>query len=106
MTEAKHTPGPWHGTTYIDPSSIAISSEDREERSAVPVCEVSVGFNEPFNGEQIANARLIAAAPDMLEAAKNARTVILNFVEAHGDSGASLIIRQLDSAIAKATGAP
>ncbi len=55
MTTHKHTPGPWKITTYCGPKyMIGIDKE-----CASP-------------GEMEANARLIAAAPDLLEAAKGA----------------------------------
>ena len=68
-----HTPGPW--TVY----------EDEEEGTLVVQYEVSSGYylpilgeilsssiasDDPFSDEDRANARLIAAAPDMLEALK------------------------------------
>lgn len=54
----KHTPGPWKidnggGTTYI------------EDATDISICRVSAN-------NQIANAQLIAAAPDLLEALEKA----------------------------------
>jgi hypothetical protein len=54
----KHTPGPWavddnHGRRYIEPGS-----------SDEPVAEVC----KKKGGEYLANAHLIAAAPDLLAA--------------------------------------
>lgn len=61
----RHTPGPWvfaYGSVYRsdtlhDESSIRIALMDRNEPHTVPV-------------ERDANARLIAAAPELLEACK------------------------------------
>lgn len=57
MSETKHTPGPWHvykgHGLYVDSSS------------AGSVCKVA---EKRASEQQVANAHLIAAAPDMLEA--------------------------------------
>ena len=55
----KHTPGPWTVNAYneIESGAVRICSVDIEETNA--------GLN---GGEGQANARLIAAAPDLLEA--------------------------------------
>lgn len=57
MSEVKHTPGPWHvGPHYKS------DVESRQGR----ICECG-----PFGSEQAeANARLIAAAPELLDALK------------------------------------
>ena len=61
---AKHTPGPWH---YAD------SMGDREIRSSVDITIGEVlgdgnSYCQEEEEERLANAQLIAAAPDMLEA--------------------------------------
>lgn len=63
--ETKHTPGPWHANTpteeqYADGTSI------RESKHGDIVAIV----DKPREGSCIANARLIAAAPDLLAACK------------------------------------
>ncbi|TLX12106.1 hypothetical protein [Rhizobium sp. MHM7A] len=68
MTESKHTPGPWH----VDPKSPEESFfEDvnvlRHDGLAIAVCVHNGDILPP---EPEANARLIAAAPDLLEALK------------------------------------
>ncbi len=64
-----HTPGPWE----------AYRDDEREEYSIGKslarlgtrlVATVQFGFDEPAESEQHANARLIAAAPDLLALAK------------------------------------
>lgn len=67
MTDAKHTPGPW--TADLDAYPIMITSEletwplvdDGVEVGRTGVFVANTGLNK-------ANARLIAAAPDLLEA--------------------------------------
>jgi hypothetical protein len=71
MAEIKHTPGPWH----IDPAfpsevqtdkDLTISSCWHKHASGAEI--VVVGVLECSLEESAANARLIAAAPDLLEA--------------------------------------
>ena len=69
---SKHTPGPWrapliggdHGTTGIIWA---------DEPHGGVVATVSRTVQHPDPAEQTANARLIAAAPDMLAALERAR---------------------------------
>lgn len=73
MTNAKHTPGPWK---YIDATKVAgmqfapacvIQSGDKN------IARFSWNDNSPWfptKEESQANARLIAAAPELLEALK------------------------------------
>lgn len=63
----KHTPGPWEvvGDSACD-DLLTIAAEGRAGK--VAIAEIQIGFDEPFEAEQIANARLIAAAPALLAA--------------------------------------
>lgn len=89
MAEAKHTPGPWEACdpgdySDFDGNSRVILGDDMR---------IAVVQWSPANAEMDdANARLIAAAPDMLAALKNV-------AEGWGDHNEVL------AAIAKATGA-
>jgi hypothetical protein len=60
-----HTPGPWYCLTNRSPGQ----KQDHIVRSTPAKCEVARA-SEQFmaRGERIANARIIAAAPDMLDA--------------------------------------
>lgn len=62
MTDTKHTPGPWDRA--LEKNWVWIAPESWKTR----VCRVVLYEGE--EDEQIANAHLIAAAPDMLEALK------------------------------------
>lgn len=75
MSEAKHTPGPWtverlsseYGSYRIGPAW------KRHRAMLIPVAidkRVDRSHGAMEHGEHDANARVIAAAPDLLEAAK------------------------------------
>lgn len=64
-TRASHTPGPWHLSRYGN-----FIRHIQGDQTAPNICAVDV-FGGP-DGEREANARLIAAAPDLLAALKGA----------------------------------
>jgi hypothetical protein len=94
----KHTPGPW---TIVDPEaggpavqSARMTSEARNGGFVSAICPGP-------DGE--ANARLITAAPDMLEALKIAEGIISNVV----DSGKVMLVphrNMIRDVIKQATG--
>lgn len=97
MTQSKHTLGPWkfrneksRPVTRIYANGDAIASALRPKR------EVLEGFHIPEQ-EVIANARLIAAAPDLLEALERCVSVLSMHDTPH-------IYNQAKEAIAKARG--
>jgi hypothetical protein len=55
MSKHKHTPGPWYYGKYADRVTKTKNSDGSDS-----ICHV-------YTGNQAANARLIAAAPEMLE---------------------------------------
>lgn len=66
---SKHTKGPWvifEGG--ITDKEIVITTQERNEAPKVPICEMDVFFDGIVGEEQEANAYLIAAAPELLEA--------------------------------------
>jgi hypothetical protein len=83
MSEEKHTPGPWR--IVIDDDGNSLSG--RPMIAAAPELDCAIvhwdGFEQEFwesargKKEMHANARLIAAAPDLLEALERC----LNFIE-------------------------
>ena len=99
---SNHTPGPW----LFDEESEAITTNDRVASSKTQIATVELGWAEPFESEQIANARLIAAAPELLA---ELITMTDAYTEAMKDAGVShcpeafVIVRSARAAIAKAT---
>lgn len=78
---SKHTPGPWNVTVNYEDEAFSIDD--------------SLGFPIAIALKIEANARLIAAAPDLLEACKLA----LSSCEPH-----SVVHRKISDAVTKAEG--
>ena len=86
MTDTTHTPGPWRvlhkrGVFLMDTETLAIGMADRHRK------------------EHVANARLMAAAPDMLAALQEVLPLAENW--GHPDHPGIVAAR---TAIARATG--
>ena len=77
MTKAKHTPGPWMLTegNRFD-KEMVITTQYRLDASIGCICEMDVYFTGLIGIEQEANARLIAAAPELLEALQNMMAIV------------------------------
>lgn len=94
MSAAKHTPGPWEA---CEPGAYS----DFDGRSSVILGDdMRIAVVQGDSDSDIANARLIAAAPDLLEAAQAALTIC----ERSNTGAAGEIAVLLAPAIAKATG--
>lgn len=99
--QPKWTPGPWKWWTS--------NSWRRLKRDA---CGVTQSVLEPYvckDGHpdcsvSDADMDLMAAAPELYEAALNAEQTIADFIGMYGDGGAGLILQQLREAMAKARG--
>ena len=105
------TPGPW----LFDDEHEEVTSEARRRKGLTRIATVNLGWSEPFNSEQNANARLIAAAPDLLDALQwyEAKAVQMGRAAIHQDSKLMLELMkeiaveygaQARAAITKATG--
>lgn len=105
----KHTPGPWRATkcflNQVNPATIV-------SESGVAVASVEYGIKatgdafEGREGEFDANARLMAAAPDLLESLQQTVASLEHWFVRHGDPEGvnSLMMKKARAAIAKATG--
>jgi hypothetical protein len=104
MSDMQHTPGPWavhpvlarvDAFDAIDPSGL--------DGDGLPICQMLWPTELRSEDETDANARLIAAAPELLEALKAARTALNSVHETDGlldhEEAAIAII---DAALAKA----
>ena len=104
MSETKHTPGPWHIHTEPQPHGCPIVGNGR----GLMLAMLSHSVNYPNQRDEAnANARLIAAAPDLLEKAQVAMAACERMTEQYGDVafGVDFVTlgNALRAAIAKAT---
>lgn len=103
MSETKHTPGPWsvwtpRGPGYLFPRYHILGPAPADERELAPtVAEIPMSTE---NSE--GNARLIAAAPELLDAARYS-VEVLDLIQTDDDAigEAAALLRE---AIRKATG--
>jgi len=93
--ETKHTPGPWKLFKKDGSCDLRVDGYG-------VICDFMVdGPNEEMDVEAIANAHLIAAAPELLEACKAANLRLLQQKSTLADSD---ILDLLQAAITKAKG--
>jgi hypothetical protein len=96
---AQHTPGPWIKNVVPTSAGSAITIQSADHRIAIIYVDgIRKGIDDelPRSIENRANARLIAAAPDLLEA-------LQHLMVAHGEQ-LDYAFQQAQDAIAKATG--
>ena len=81
--ETKHTPGPWAVRPHwSDDSKLEVFPTRPDQDCTVGAWAEIAEVSEGGDGETAeANARLIAAAPDLLEACKRAEEFIRNGIE-------------------------
>ena len=110
MSTAQHTPGPWHigegiynGNIFAKNGRQKFYHDGCSSRQAV--CTIRHGWKAE---EDNANARLIAAAPQMLEALRAALEAIGDTYDARDAAGTEgeQLRDQIAEAIATATGEP
>ena len=91
-----HTPGPWFlGKIDREAGTIAVDCIDKDgDEALMCILETADGIDP----EDEADARLIAAAPELLDALKR---VTEQLDEAYGET---YVVRQARAVIAKATG--
>lgn len=103
---SEHTPGPWFVHDFADP---AVSSDPGPEDVTVS-CDHPATITVASMGramtatldEARANARLIAAAPDMLEALREAQAVLSDYYRADPYESDRQALAAIEAAIAKA----
>lgn len=101
MTATAHTPGPWKVVLHGKAAYVSMFiGKDGLPPSATGDAQFSVQpYIRPAEAE--ANARLIAAAPDLLEALKTARHQVSLFARPD-DEIAQAVLQVVDAAIEKA----
>lgn len=107
LPEGEHTPGPWVCSVSQSDDGVVsfdVRSEDIEhEYRSFTVCSGYGGLCDGYATKRqgLPNARLIAAAPDLLAALILARDKARGFM---GDCADTQSLPEIDAAIAKATG--
>lgn len=92
---AKHTPGPW----WTDPDTrTAVNSDDKH--IAMVNCSKFGNITDVFGDEHRANARLIAAAPELLAAI----TELCILSPTDSSTGWNVALNKCNAARIKATG--
>lgn len=103
----KHTPGPWLFRTAPTSAGLCHIVSAADWRGAFIYGDrLRKGVDDalPKAQELAANARLIAAAPDLLEALQDVDALWMHHSIAHGDGKISPLHEKVIAAIAKATG--
>ena len=103
MSNSKHTPGPWQ---MSGDCAVATANEELDEL----ICDCSgrkidAAFFSDMPGRAEANARLIAAAPELLESCRELVTDLLSHASFGLNEKEVAMLRRAESAIAKADGA-
>jgi hypothetical protein len=111
---AKHTPGPWKAAPYSSVVGCPVSAQPDKRKNTFVVAGVHGAAAEDDDERRLeveANARLIAAAPELLDLAKLfARTVVYyaGIDEKDGDDEGArlkrLALANIEAVIAKAEG--
>ncbi len=96
----KHTPGPWK--TVIGPSTCAVTTSNDAPKQA-GICRILDKSVAYIDGEAQANARLIAAAPDMLVLLIRVLDFEQRLTACKADGGDKLV-SDIRAALAKAEG--
>ena len=101
---ATHTPGPWHYSEVIRGRDQYYRQIRADFKIAeVHACHSGVAGTKEGRAEDEANARLIAAAPELLEQCKLFEKCLTHLINS-GDSGADLERDKLREVLAKVEG--
>jgi len=96
---SKYTPGPWH----VDMRSIFDIRVNQNADPDICICTLPI-WKDEHRTEEIANAHLLAAAPELLEAAKELVIRYRHSYEIQGGTSKLPELQKLEQAIAKAEG--
>jgi len=96
MSEPKWTPGPWRYEEFPSREVLLKRRHWAVGQVNAPARGVGLAF-----GETDANARLIAAAPELYDELENARAIIAGEAPQYGEA-----ITRIDALLAKARGEP
>lgn len=102
MTAPRHTAGPWSVRTFAPLGDEKCGQFAVMGKTPHPSVFVCCGELDPRHGDGAANAALLAAAPDLLEAARAARDLILSYMPRMASAPAALV--RLNAAIESAEG--
>lgn len=83
---AKFTKGEWaicDGDSHS--KEVTITTEERENSLTVPICEMDIRFTGDIGLEQVANAHLIAAAPEMYAMLETVQREIASLIDEVND---------------------
>lgn len=94
MRIPKHTPGPWERLVHQTPDAIYISDRATNEIARIP----------KGHDTSMPNARLIATAPELLEALRYAVQDLEDLLRQTGASSKGISLKAFKNTIAKATG--
>ena len=103
MSTPQHTQGPWWvNVTRVDHAIVRFHIASEKHGSAFPICDHVIEA-EPDGTEQLANARLIAAAPDLLAALIACEDQLRGVTGALPGSDSAEVCDAARAAIARAT---
>lgn len=107
-TKTQHTPGPWYHSCDEgnDPGHCNVNAgPDEFMPDGYMIATVEEVDDGTHDEQREANARLIAAAPELLAALEDARDAIASLPDFDGRKfGRTLHVEQIDAAIRKARG--
>lgn len=102
MTNASHTPGPWDFDNYADHVSYFSDANKHKDKGDY---DFRVEFPDDMPEDQAeANARLIAAAPQLLEALEHFFNIMHDYESSRRKGYVKLALDQARAAIGKAKG--
>jgi hypothetical protein len=102
VMSTQHTPGPWKVGQHLGSlSSFCVHMDAGDKGRGSEIVEAVCGLD---TDQRLANARLIAAAPDLLEALQEMVSIVAIHQDATNTKFAWAEMEVANAAIAKATG--